>query len=524
MEVNSSAPQQLSRKRSRSGSRIPNHSRPVDTSNGTRPSLQDLYLDQYVLRDELHYAALIDDDRRQKELISRMMREKEDYVEKRNGRTPEVPLKVVYPKNRKRPWNRKTKELRIRRPDGTTQADQLEELAPIRLDLEFEKLRLRDTFTWNIHDRVVPMDLFVDALIEDFQIPSEAVVPLSQQVLQNMHEQILDFHPHPFISEEPLDPHLPYSAYKNDEMRILIKLNITIGQHSLVDQFDWDINSPLNSPERFAQNMARDMSLSGEFMTAVAASIREQTQLFTKGLYIASHPFDGRPVDDADIRDGLLPSPLTSVFRPFQSAKEFTPCFYELNEADLERTELAFAREQRQQKRSVNRRGGPAMPDLKERLPVVRTMVVSSVIPGSAESMEKSGIHKFTRTSGRGRKNYRADLGEDDDLSEEEESVPDSPVRPLGPNRRGMRGAASAAQAAMRATLATSVSPEPNAHYHETRPTAKRFGGYDTREETAEPTSLIVKLRMPRERYRQWLRDRRQGSSNFNDRSLHRTS
>src|SRR4029079_17958591 len=121
-----------------------------------------------------------------------------------------------------------------------------------------------------------------------------------------------------YSEEDALDPELPYSAYKNDEMRILVKLNITIGQHTLVDQFEWDINNPMNSPEEFAASMTQDLSLSGEFTTAIAHCIREQSQTFTRSLYSIGTPFDGRPVEERDLTSAFLPSPLPSVFRPQQ--------------------------------------------------------------------------------------------------------------------------------------------------------------------------------------------------------------
>jgi len=71
-----------------------------------------------------------------------------------------------------------------------------------------------------------------------------------------------------------------------------------------------------------------------------------------------------------------------------------------------------------------------------------------------------------------------------------------------------MRGAATAAQAAMRANLGRSATPElAMLHHHETRVSSRRVP-YDMREESvAEPTSLIVRLRISREKYRQWMRN-----------------
>ena len=437
-----------------------------------------------------------------------------------NGNTRNTQFRIRYPGQRKRAGGKLTKELRISRQDLATQAEQLDELVPIRLDVEWNKIRLRDTFTWNLHDRVVSPDLFAQQLVEDFGLPLDQCGPLVQQVSASLREQVQDFYPHVFIEEEALDPHLPYTAYKDDEMRIAIKLNITIGQHTLVDQFEWEINNAQNSPELFAKQMTMDMSLAGEFTTAIAHSIREQSQLFTRSLYVTGHPFDGRLIEDQELKAGFLPSPMPSPFRPYQAAKEFQPYVYELNDTELEKTELSLSREERRQKRSVNRRGGPALPDLKDRRRTIRTLVVSSVLPGAAETLEDSRIFKRTvSTSGKGRRpgfGHR-DGAEDSDESDSDLSAPESPAIPphllTGTARtRGMRGAATAAQAAMRGNLARSATPEAsNLHHHETRTSGRRFVGRDYREESVDdgPATFIVKLRIPRERYRQFMREQK---------------
>ncbi|KAL4780154.1 hypothetical protein BJX76DRAFT_338885 [Aspergillus varians] len=414
---------------------------------------------------------------------------------------------LLYPAHRRRPGNRKTRELRVSRKDLRLQSEQIENLVPIRLDIDWEKVKVRDTFTWNLHDRVVSPDLFAEKLVEDLGLPLESCGPLIRLISQSIQEQLCDYYPHLHIEEEALDPHLPYSAYKNDEMRIVVKLNITIGQNTLVDQFEWDINDPQNNPEEFAARMTTDLSLSGEFTTAIAHSIREQSQLFTKSLYIVSHPFDGRPVDDPDLKTSFLPSPLVSSFRPFQAAKEFTPYLYELNEAELERTEVSFQRDQRRQKRSVNRRGGPALPDLKDRQRTIRTLLVSSVIPNTAPSLEESNVFKRSGSSRRGRAavGLRDGADESDESDSDESSLVGSPA--IGPHlaqgtarTRGMRGAATAAHAALRANLGQSATPEP---HHEPRVSARRR---DYREQTVEePERLVVTLKIAREKFRLFL-------------------
>jgi SWI/SNF-related matrix-associated actin-dependent regulator of chromatin subfamily B protein 1 len=534
--INGASP---SRKRSRSGTRKSSHTPSREDGDGPKLS-QGHLLDRYIARDLQSYVNK--DERREwsTKVYDELQDTRQFYLEEvypvrrrdpgaifgygyagyGNGETnippdprqPNMP-RLVYPTHAKRAGRRHAPQLKVGREKGAQQAEQVEELVPVRLDIELDRLKLRDTFTWNLHDRVTDPILFAQTLVEDFQIPPELRQNIVHQVDREIHEQIQDYYPHAFFDDEPLDTTQPYGAYKNDEMRILIKLNITIGQHTLVDQFEWEINNPLNAAEEFAKQMAADLSLSGEFTTAIAHSIREQCQMFTKSLYITGHPFDGRPVEDTDIQDNFLASPLPSVFRPMQSTKDFQPYLYELSHAELERAELSIMREQRRQKRSVNRRGGPALPDLKDRQRTVRTLVVSTVLPGAAESLEESHLFKATRKVREGRR--RGAEGSSDD-SDSDESVIESPAPALmtgGTARtRGMRGAATAAQAAMRSAIGRSATPEVATlqSLHDREPRTSRSQRYEARDESVpEPSTLIVKLRISSAKLRELQRNPR---------------
>jgi SNF5 / SMARCB1 / INI1 len=369
------------------------------------PLLDSIHYNQYTSRESAHEHANEIQVAREVALVREKQVEADFYSRmRRAGTIPSfgagyggygnsttgLRFRYVLPQHRRRPRPRQ-RELRVPKLRASEQALEPEALVPIRLDVESEKHKLRDTFTWNAHETTVPLDWFAEILCEDFAIPPDrSFIHLVQKSIQ---EQLSDYHPHALNTDEDeldageetsageLDPALPYTAYKDDDMRIPIRLDITVGTHNLSDQFDWDINNPDNNPERFAAQLCSDLSLSAEFATAVAHSIREQSQMYTKSLFLVGHPFDGRVVEDEDIRSSLLPT-LTSALHADDQVVKHAPLLYELSEAEIERQDKDQDREARRKRRQGRARRGVVLPDFREPLKTHRTPYVSSVLAG----------------------------------------------------------------------------------------------------------------------------------------------
>ncbi|OQV16516.1 SWI/SNF-related matrix-associated actin-dependent regulator of chromatin subfamily B member 1 [Hypsibius exemplaris] len=140
------------------------------------------------------------------------------------------------------------------------QASQPEVLVPIRLDMEIDNVKLRDTFTWNKNEILITPEQFAELLCEDLDLPMVQFIPA---IAQSIKQQVDAF---------PTDNLLNNQT----DQRVVIKLNIHVGHISLVDQFEWDMAEPKNSPEQFALRLCSDLGLGGEFETAIAYSIRAQ--------------------------------------------------------------------------------------------------------------------------------------------------------------------------------------------------------------------------------------------------------
>ncbi|KAM0755771.1 SNF5-domain-containing protein [Meredithblackwellia eburnea MCA 4105] len=285
-----------------------------------------------------------------------------------------------------------------------------EVLVPIRLEYEHEAYKLRDTFTWNLRESIVTPEVFASHLCEDLRLPfnpfyKEIVSQIKRHIedaslaeeyeaylgdrLDGVREENrqwfeelkykrkLDEEGFPILIPEEMDEteqpltlrDFQRQEGRDEELRVLIKLDITLDSFQLVDKFEWDISDPHNSPEAFAEIFAADLGLGGEFKTAIAHSIREQVDVFVKSLCLLGH-VTGLPIPDDDLRREFLPS----LFEPFRpDAAEFTPVLTQLSPDEVERNDKEREREVRRKRRQTKGRG-VTLPD-RDHVKTHRTLV-----------------------------------------------------------------------------------------------------------------------------------------------------
>ncbi|CEH11834.1 SWI-SNF chromatin remodeling complex, Snf5 subunit [Ceraceosorus bombacis] len=279
-------------------------------------------------------------------------------------------------------------------------AAKLEDLVPIRLEIDHEAWRLRDTFTWNASDAHVGLDHFAHTLStsgDDKWWKSWRREVDQRASGRAVKRRRLSATGHELDSASQTRPH--------PDLRIEIKLDITVGAMNLVDRFEWDIEDDGTSPEAFAETFAADLGLAGEFKTAVAHSIREQVDVHRRSLALVGHVFDGSEVQDEDLRAAFLP-PLTLSARGEQDAEGFTPRLNQLSEADIDALEREREREARRKRRQTRGRRGVNLPDREpqktQRTPAVGGLQAVQVAAFEAAHGGAFGTSSEFGASGRG--------------------------------------------------------------------------------------------------------------------------
>ncbi|VVC96385.1 unnamed protein product [Leptidea sinapis] len=133
--------------------------------------------------------------------------------------------------------------------------------------------------------------MFAEVLCDDLELNTSTFIPA---IASSIRQQIEAY---------PSEP--PALLEEQTDQRVIIKLNIHVGNTSLVDTIEWDMSEKENNPEQFAMKLCAELGLGGEFVTGIAYSIRGQlswhlrTYGFNEALPTVETPY--RQPSDAEI-------------------------------------------------------------------------------------------------------------------------------------------------------------------------------------------------------------------------------
>ncbi|ORX54238.1 SNF5-domain-containing protein [Piromyces finnis] len=306
--------------------------------------------------------------------------------------------------------NRRTKLINFNQKQLNEIAEKEEVLVPIRIDIDLNGVKFRDSFTWNLNETIITPEYFADLICEDFNLSHSTFQPV---IVKTIKEQIDEYYMYSQTNENDIidikegntvNDVMKHNVIANDELdelRMIIKLDIIIGKQWLKDKFEWDLCNKRNNPEEFAEKLVEDLGLVPEFKTAVSHSIREQIQAHVKSLYLSGYQFNGGPILDDDVAQSfLIPLERKSIVRNDKIVLDFAPDIYTLNEDDIERLERDYERESRRKRRQHRGRRTIALPD-REPMRTNRTNIPNSTNNQSKVNNNNTIHHLYNEIGGR---------------------------------------------------------------------------------------------------------------------------
>jgi chromatin structure-remodeling complex subunit SFH1 len=168
-----------------------------------------------------------------------------------------------------------------------------EVLIPIQLDFDIDGFKIQDQFTWNLNEAMISTEKFAEYLCNDLDINPQQYAQMISRNIKSQIEEFKRFYQH---NDFPVD----------EDSRVMINLDISVGKVHLRDRFEWDLASEY-SPECFASNLAKDLGLGGEFVTLIAYSIHEQIyRIRQSGEYEPTFPIE-KPLRSEEEAKGWAP-------------------------------------------------------------------------------------------------------------------------------------------------------------------------------------------------------------------------
>ncbi|KAJ7069489.1 hypothetical protein C8F01DRAFT_1078055 [Mycena amicta] len=228
---------------------------------------------------------------------------------------------------------------------------------PIRVELETETYRIRDCFIWNSNESLIQPEGFARVFCADLDLPLDMIDTVANQIKAQLeeHETIARLD----IINEDFDQ---MEGEELAECRVILSIDVQIGNHHLVDHIEWDLLSPL-TPEAFATTLCRELGLTGEAIPLVSHAVHEEILKHKKDC-VEWGVVDGGGFalrDKTGLGLGSVgrarggPKVLESVWRDWQEADELRTRFEILSAEEVERREVERERASRRMRRETSK-------------------------------------------------------------------------------------------------------------------------------------------------------------------------
>ncbi|OMJ18555.1 SWI/SNF-related matrix-associated actin-dependent regulator of chromatin subfamily B member 1-A, partial [Smittium culicis] len=257
------------------------------------------------------------------------------------------------------------------------QATAKENLVPIRIDLEVNGVKVRDTFTWNLNESIITPTDFAKIMCSDLQLPSDVFIPL---ISKSIEDQLNEYNDYQFSVDGLCDGMLS----NHRDLRAALQIDILVDGLSLKDEFEFCIDPAQlteDFPERFARSLCSEYYLNGEFVTAVAHAVREQLYSYTRSLIMSGYsPYSSRlSFIDSDLSNALLhPISEKNLFRHYVGPSTIVvPTLIFLSESDADKFSKESERDVRRKRRQAQARKAISKPDCEP----MRTQRTVCVLP-----------------------------------------------------------------------------------------------------------------------------------------------
>ncbi|SCZ88006.1 BZ3500_MvSof-1268-A1-R1_Chr2-1g04129 [Microbotryum saponariae] len=219
------------------------------------------------------------------------------------------------------------------------QAEQQAVFVPIQIDLEVDTFRIRDSFVWNINEKLITPESFARIFCDDLDIPPSCASEVARQIKEQCGEQM-------GVAEIPVRAAEDELAEIEKDLRVILHLNVMVGTLHLVDRIEWDLSSSL-TPELFASVLVRDISLPSSASPLIATAIYEELHRLKKDCLQMGLIGD----EEGGVPRRRGPRPLEGVWRDWNETKDFGPSVEILTLDEMDKKEAERDRALRRAKR-----------------------------------------------------------------------------------------------------------------------------------------------------------------------------